>query len=68
MLIIAEAEVDPFPHLKNGVFVEVRCGPAKGLRGLVTGRTHEDRIILQVDALGQTVSMVFAAAVLGVVE
>lgn len=67
-LMDTESEMDSLPHLKPGVFVVVRSGPSKGLRGLVTGRTDSGRIILQVDALGNTTSLRLDPAVLDVVE
>ena len=47
----------PFPFLRNGVRVEVRDGPFRGLQGVIQDRTHLDRIILQVETLGQAVSL-----------
>lgn len=53
----AEATLDPFPFLRNGVRVEVREGPFRGLQGIVQDRTRLDRLILQVETLGQAVSL-----------
>ena len=49
--------LDPFPHLKEGIRVEVRSGPMRGLQGRIESRTRCDRLVLQVDMLGQAVSV-----------
>jgi transcription antitermination factor NusG len=60
--------VDPYPYLKRGVRVEVRSGPLRGIQGLIEDRTRKHRLILQVDALGQAVSVEVDAAIVEVVE
>jgi transcription termination/antitermination protein NusG len=51
------AQLDPYPYLTEGVRVEVRAGPFRGLQGVVEAKSHTDRLILQVDMLGRAVSM-----------
>ena len=51
-----EAVLEPYPYLKQGIRVEVRSGPMKGLQGVIEAR-HADRLVLQVDMLGQAVSV-----------
>jgi transcription termination/antitermination protein NusG len=63
-----ETKLDPYPYLKKGVRVEVRSGPLRGLQGLVEDRARRHRLILQVDALGQAVSVELDAAVVDVID
>ena len=51
-----DAPLDPHPYLKKGTPVEVRCGPFKGLRGVVEDK-KQNRLVLQVNVLGQASSM-----------
>lgn len=57
MALACRAPLDPYPYLKTGVLVEVKCGPLRGLQGLVERRVNFDRLILQVQMLGQGVSL-----------
>ncbi len=59
---------DPFPYLTKGVRVEVRAGPLQGVRGLIEDRTKRNRLILQVEILGQATSTEVDGALLEVVE
>jgi transcriptional antiterminator NusG len=56
--------LDPYPYFRQGVRVRVTCGPLQGLQGMVESRTRMDRLILQVDILGQAVSMEIDCSVL----
>lgn len=56
--------LDPFPYLSEGVRVEVRSGPMRGLQGIVESRKSMDRLILQIDMLGRAMSMEIDAALL----
>ncbi len=56
--------LDPYPFLTKGIRVEVRTGPFRGLQGVVEGRTRRDRLILQIEALGQATSLEIDGAVL----
>jgi transcription termination/antitermination protein NusG len=64
----ANTKIDPYPYLRKGVRVEVRAGPLRGIQGLIEDRTHKHRLILQVEALGQAVSVEVDAAIVEVVE
>jgi transcription antitermination factor NusG len=64
----ADTKLDPYPYLKKGVRVEVRAGPLRGLQGLVEDRARRHRLILQVDALGQAVSVEIDAAIVDIVD
>jgi transcriptional antiterminator NusG len=61
------AALDPFPFLQSGVRVEVREGPFRGLQGIVESRAHLNRLILQIDTLGQAVSLEIDGALLDVI-
>jgi transcription termination/antitermination protein NusG len=56
--------IDPFPYLRQGMRVEVRSGPLRGLQGIVERREHPDRIALQVQMLGRAMSVEVDGAVL----
>ncbi len=58
------ANFDPYPFLVKGTRVEVTSGPMRGIRGIVEDRTKMTRLVLQVDVLGQAVSMEIDAALL----
>ena len=55
---------DPFPYLKRGIRVEVSSGPLRGVRGVIEDRHKRDRLILQVDILGQATSLEVDGALL----
>jgi transcription antitermination factor NusG len=57
MALVCRAPLDPYPYLKEGVLVEVKGGPLRGLQGFVERRMNFDRLVLQVDMLGQAVSL-----------
>ena|SRR5437763_485684 len=60
--------LDPFPYLRTGIRVEVREGPLRGIQGIIEDRTRRDRLILQIEALGQAVSLEVDAAAVDVIE
>ena len=60
--------LDPYPYLRMGVKVEVRGGPLMGLQGVIESRLKRDRLILQVDVLGQATSLEIDGALLHVIE
>jgi transcription antitermination factor NusG len=68
LALSAKAPLTPFPYLKVGVRVEVRSGPFRGLQGMIEGRTPKDRLLLQVDILGQAVSLEIDGSLLDVIE
>ncbi len=53
----ADQPLDRHPQLVTGVRVEVQSGPLQGVRGVVESRLKCDRLILQVNILGQAVSV-----------
>ncbi|MCL2645685.1 MAG: hypothetical protein FWD61_01615 [Phycisphaerales bacterium] len=60
--------LDPYPYLRTGVKVEVHSGPLMGLQGIIESRLKRDRLILQVDVLGQATSLEIDGALLHVIE
>ena len=58
------AELDRFPLLKNGVRVEVRSGPFRGLQGVIEDRSQANRLFLKVQMLGTAARMQIDAALL----
>ena len=56
-ILSEDLPLDPYPFLKEGVRVRVRYGPLEGLEGLIETRHKRDRLIIQVNVLGQAVSM-----------
>jgi transcription antitermination factor NusG len=60
--------LDPYPYLRIGLKVEVRAGPLMGLQGIIENRLKRDRLILQVDVLGQATSLEIDGALLTVIE
>ena len=68
LALFAKAPLTPFAYLKVGVRVEVRSGPFRGLQGMIEGRTPKDRLLLQVDILGQAVSLEIDGSLLDVIE
>lgn len=49
--------LDPYPYLKSGIRVEVKAGAFRGLQGFIERRMGFERLILQIDMLGQAVSL-----------
>jgi transcription antitermination factor NusG len=68
LAISREASLELYPYMKTGVKVEVRSGPFRGLQGVIEGRTPKDRLILQVDILGQGVSLELDGSLLDVLD
>ena len=60
--------MDPYPYLAAGVRVVVRCGPLQGMTGKVESRTQLNRLILQVDVLGQACSLEVDGTILDVLD
>lgn len=59
-----QAPLDAYPFLKEGVRVEVKAGPMKGLQGLVEAKKSWNRLILEVEMLGRAVSLEIESALL----
>jgi transcription termination/antitermination protein NusG len=68
LAIASRVSLDPYPFLKAGVRVSVRSGPLAGMEGLVESRLKRDRLILQVEVLGQATSLEIDGALLDIVE
>ena len=64
MAIQREAILNPYPLLAKGIWVEVRSGPFAGIQGQIEERTKNNRLILQVDTLGQAASLEIDTALL----
>lgn len=67
--IEAAIPLDPCPHLKKGVRVEVRSGPMRGLCGVVESRSRRvNRLHLQVEMLGRAVGVEIDGNLLDVID
>jgi transcription termination/antitermination protein NusG len=55
------AYLDPCPTLRTGWRVRVRTGAFMGVEGLVEKKPRPDRLVLQIDVLGQAVSLDISA-------
>jgi transcription antitermination factor NusG len=64
----SEGPFSSYPYLRTGVRVRVREGPLRGLEGVIEDVNHRNRIIFQVEALGQAASMEIDPALLDVIE
>lgn len=60
--------LDPYPYLKQGVHVEVRSGPFRGIQGVVESRARMNLLVLQVEMLGRAVSLEIDPALLEVID
>jgi len=64
-----DAPLDPFPYLKEGIWAEVRSGPFQGLQGVIEKRDCRDnRILLQIETLGQAMSLEIDASLIEPME
>ena len=61
-LIESELAYDPCPLIKEGMMVEVKAGPLKGVVGRLVRKGAHARLILSVDLIGQAVSVEVDAA------
>ncbi len=64
----AQSPFDRHPQLVAGVRVEVKSGPLQGVRGVVESRLKMDRLILQVEILGQAISVEVDTDLLAILE
>ena len=55
-LIESRLRVDPFPYLKIGTRVRVKCGPLRGLEGTLVKKRSRLRLVIDVDLLSQSIS------------
>lgn len=61
-LIESELAFDPCPLIKEGMMVEVKTGPLKGVIGRLVRKGSHARLVLSVDLIGQAVSVEVDAA------
>ena len=61
-LIESELAFDPCPLIKEGMMVEVKAGPLKGVVGRLVRKGARARLMLSVDLIGQAVSVEVDAA------
>jgi transcription antitermination factor NusG len=61
-LIDSELAFDPCPLIKEGMMVEVKGGPLKGVVGRLIRKGAHARLMLSVDLIGQAVSVEVDAA------
>lgn len=61
-LIDSELAFDPCPLIKEGMMVEVKAGPLKGVVGRLVRKGAHARLVLSVDLIGQAVSVEVDAA------
>jgi len=59
-----EVELNPYPGLVRGVKVRVLSGALAGIEGIVEDKPKRDRLLLQVDVLGQATSLEIDGAIL----
>ena len=57
-----EIEIDPFPYLKEGERVYVRSGPFKGAEGFIVRKDRHCRLVISLDLLMQSVSILIDQA------
>lgn len=67
-ILVGGGGLDPYPALTEGVRAEVRAGPFKGVQGLVEGRGKLNRIIFQIEILGQASSLEIDGSLLEVLD
>jgi transcription antitermination factor NusG len=68
LALLQNAPLALYTTLVQGVRVEVRAGPFRGLQGVIENRMKGDRLILQVETLGRAVSVEIDGSLLDVME
>ncbi len=66
--LAGNADLQPYPYLKQGLLAEVRSGPFRGVQGLIQERGKGDRLVLQIQTLGRAVSFEVDGSLLDVVR
>lgn len=61
-LVESDLAFDPCPLIREGMMVEVRSGPLKGVIGRLVRKNEKARLVLSVDLIGQAVSVEVDAA------
>ena len=64
LALTRQAPLDAYPYLRTGVRVEVRSGPFRGLQGRIDRRTRHNRLVVQIDTLGQAAGLEIDGALL----
>jgi transcriptional antiterminator RfaH len=64
LAIVHDGALDLHPYLRKGIRVRVNAGPLEGVCGLIEDRTRDNRLILQIDMLGQATSIEIDGALL----
>ena len=67
-IVTAGGKLDPYPMFKAGVHVVVRAGAFKGVHGIVEDRQKMNRLILQIEILGQASSLEIDGSLLEVTD
>jgi transcription antitermination factor NusG len=62
MVVQAAAHVTPHPFLKCGQRVRVKRGPLEGIEGILARKGNQDRLILSVEMLAQSVGVEIGAS------
>lgn len=62
LFVEQDIQVDPFPYLKEGERVYVRSGPFKGAEGFVVRKDKHCRLVISLDMLMQSVSVLIDQA------
>jgi transcription termination/antitermination protein NusG len=66
--LLQNAPLGLYTSVPKGTRVEGRSGPFRGIQGIVEDRTKNNRLILQVEALGRAVAFEIDGSLLDVVE
>ncbi|MCG8511542.1 MAG: hypothetical protein MI741_20200, partial [Rhodospirillales bacterium] len=66
--LLKGAALQPHPYLERGMHVEVRSGPFRGMKGVIEDFNRANRLILQVQTLGQASSLEIDGSLLEPVE
>lgn len=53
----AHVRIEPHPYLKCGERVRVKRGPLEGIEGILVRKRHQDRLVLSVEMLAQSVGV-----------
>jgi transcription antitermination factor NusG len=64
----ARLKFDSYPTLRLGARVVVRAGPLRGLEGMVESRSRLHMVVLQVQTLGQAVSVEVDSSLVDVLD
>jgi transcription antitermination factor NusG len=56
-LVKSGARVEPYPFLKCGEWVRVKCGPLMGIQGILVRKKNLYRLVLSVEILGKSAAV-----------